>query len=106
MAVFRLRTPREDEPRLRYTVNLEGTFYVLQFDWNERQLLWSMDIFDSDNVPLIRGQACVANWEFLRVRVVEGLPPGRLFLYTADGLPPQLQTFRDAELFYFDSEEG
>lgn len=106
MAVFRLRTPRPTEPVLQYTVNLDGSFYVLRFDWNERQLLWSMDLSDSEGTTLVRGQACVANWEFLRQRVVAGMPPGRLVLFSPDGQPPQISNFQDYELLYFDEEEG
>ncbi len=42
-------------PRFTQGVDLDGVSYVLSFEWNDRDETWSMNVLNSDSVPLVTG---------------------------------------------------
>jgi|SRR5262245_19290714 len=90
-------------------VELEGTSYILDFSWNERNKLWKLSVFTADGDPLVRGVSLVSNRSLLRrYKSKEGFPPGDLMMldptHTIDRADyGQLGT--DVSLTYYLAEE-
>jgi len=64
---------------------------------------WSFDFADSQGNPLIRGAGLGSGVDLLfPLRAYKACPPGKLFVWTSDGLDPGLSSFADgrAVLYY------
>ncbi len=59
-------------------VTLDGTPFRLHLAWNDRAGLWTLEIRDAANVPIVAGVRCVPNWPLLRQYRRPQLPPGEL----------------------------
>lgn len=86
---------------------LEDIELVLRFDWNERLERWVLYIYDAEENPLVLGLVLNINQELIRRFEIEGLPPGNLILYDAEGT--ETECGRDdlgdrCKLLYQDSE--
>lgn len=63
----------------QHRAELEGTYYVLDFAWNERAGLWFMSVLTDAGDPRVHGIAIVARRLLLRrFKYRGGLPPGDL----------------------------
>lgn len=60
---------------------LDGSDYVLTFQWNQRLGRWSMDIADQDSDPIASGIVLVADFPLLSLVTDERAPPGTLAIY-------------------------
>lgn len=60
---------------------LDDVEVVLRFDWNDREALWYMSIYDSAEATLLVGLAMPVNIEIRSRFQMEGLPPGGFILY-------------------------
>lgn len=49
-----------------YPISLEGNSYILQFTFNERVQMYFFDLFTSDNVPIVLGEALVPNYPMFK----------------------------------------
>jgi len=61
--------------------SLEGTDYVLRFDWNGRDECWQMGIMDSTETPIVMGIPLNINSNLIGRFEIPELPPGLLMLY-------------------------
>ncbi len=87
---------------------LDGTDYILEFNWNGRGGAWYLSILDLDGNAIVRSIKLVSNWPLLRRRRDERLPPGELMMYDATGEISSAgydQLGRQVTLNYFDAEE-
>lgn len=84
--------PTDSLPSYQETVTLEGTKYVLQFDYSERCASWYMSIADASGVDIYNGVKLVVGLPLLRRCKDPRRPPGALVVIssTADNTPPSL----------------
>jgi hypothetical protein len=60
-------------------VNLDGTDFILDFNWNGRLSMWLLDLKRSDDTLLVAGIGLTINRPlFERFRYIEGMPLGEL----------------------------
>lgn len=72
-------TVQQGSAFFQHRVELEGTFYVLDFNWNARAARWFMSVLSDDGVLLVAGIAIVNQRLLLRrYKYRGGLPPGDL----------------------------
>ncbi len=60
--------------------SLEGRDFSLYFRHNSRLGRWFVDVYDQDQVPIMLGVRCVANWSLGRLTVDPRKPPGTLIV--------------------------
>ena len=71
-------------PAYTFQSDLEGVTYTFGFYYNARTDLWTMDIMDVDENPLIMGVSLLMN-VLLANDSQAGGPPGSLYLYDSQG---------------------
>lgn len=103
--------PTFSDPNYRQTTFFEGTAYVLEFSYNQRELVWYLSVSDPDGTPLANGMKVMANIGLLGSRTDVRLPPGEIVAVTtsADDSPPDIGELGDGlrcTLIYLDSTEG
>lgn len=62
MATKGVVIPLFNLPYYSYSIALEGASYILQFVYNERTQLYSMNILTADNVPVLMGVGVVPSY--------------------------------------------
>jgi hypothetical protein len=67
-------------PSFRQRVQLDGNFYDMLLDWNERDTCWLLSFYSLDGSPIVTGIKLVINYELLRQHKVNGMPAGSLVL--------------------------
>lgn len=67
-----------DTPLYSQRVTLDGTEYILLFDWNDREARWYLSLFTIDEKPLATGIKVIANWSLLRRYKGNAVPSGVL----------------------------
>lgn len=77
MAFFQIPV-RSDIDSYRFRTTLEGAIYLLKFRFNKRMDHWVMDIFDTDENPVIVGRPIMVQIDPFRIFVEEDLPPGNI----------------------------
>lgn len=63
------------------TITLEGINYLMRIYWNTRDEAWYLDLFLTDDTPVICGLKLVVNYDFTGFYVQENVPPGMFMLY-------------------------
>lgn len=99
-------TPTFEQPHAVQRTALDGTDYILTFDWNERSNHWHLSIADENDNSIIDGIKLVANFSLLRTVTSASKPPGLLFLTIPSGEDPTLVTlYTEATLAYVPVED-
>jgi hypothetical protein len=78
-------------PLFTLRVTLDGSDYLLTFDYHASEDRWYMSIADVNESPLVSGVKVLANWPLLSQYSALGLPPGTLFSFdnsAQGGEPP------------------
>lgn len=70
---------RSDLPAYEFSITLDEKIYNLNFSWNDRTSLWTMDILDENGVELLTGVQMLTNWDMIGRYRIKELPP-RMFL--------------------------
>ena len=71
--------------------SLDGTSYILEFDWNDRDQSWYMNLWDTDKVKLyFANERLVVNWSLGTYNTRFGLP-GSLFVYDTSGTEREME---------------
>jgi len=78
MALLQLEL-RSDTNNFRIQSELEGVLYIFAFLYNFRTSLWKMDIFDSEESPVVLGIPILVGANLLGRFSDERLPPGNMF---------------------------
>ena len=95
-----IRLPNPNEPNVFKRVVLDGTSYIMRFDWIERINLWSFSLLTENGDPISSSIALTANWKInYTIRDPRG-PRGLLILGMADGTDPTIDTLKDAIFLY------
>lgn len=90
MALEAIRT--FDDPFYSMTVALDGSDYLFEFRYNQREDCWYFNLSLTDGTLLVAGVKVVCNRPLLKRFVDTRLPPGTLvaFANTNDDAPPGL----------------
>jgi hypothetical protein len=82
----------DGEPFVDQTSNLDGTDYLLQFRFNQREQRYYLSIYLADGTPLAKGAVLVCMWPLFKHVTDRRMPPGTLFVAPqgSDTSPPKL----------------
>jgi hypothetical protein len=85
-------TPDSTTPFWTETVTLDGTQYILLFNFNQRCATWYLSLQTIDGDDITDGIKLVAGWDLLVKCADPNRPPGRLYVLstTSDWSPPGL----------------
>ncbi len=77
-------------PHFSQQTALDGTTYLLDFDWNEREGAWYFGISTAEGDPIAVGRRVCASWPLLRNVVDARRPVGEIFPTDSgpDGIDP------------------
>jgi hypothetical protein len=79
MATLRMPTIISvDAPWYEYETDLEGQTYALEFEWNDREGTWHLNIKDASGNLLAAGIRVVTGYPLLAGRNDPRLPPGQI----------------------------
>jgi hypothetical protein len=92
------------------TVTLDGSDYLFEFRFNQREGRWYFDVALTDGTVLVRGIKVVCNTDLLKRFGDTRLPPGKLVAFantSSREAPGQLELGEDKRvtLLYFDAAE-
>ena len=103
--------PTSADAHYQQVTNLEGTDYILTFDYNQRESCYYLSIATNNGDDLVVGIKLVANWPLLHKWADSRLPPGELVLIAntnltdpAPGLA-QIGVGQDFTLVYYSSSQ-
>ncbi len=89
------------------TIPLDGTVYILRFDYNTVEDYWYLSILDADEVYLISSIKLVPNYSLLDDYVVANMPTGNLYLYDPEddtgATQPTYENIYDRFILIYDS---
>lgn len=54
------------DPYYSYPIALQGNSYILEFIYNERTQLYSLNLYDSESNPIVLGEALVPNYPIFK----------------------------------------
>jgi hypothetical protein len=108
MANFIIPTPdAKDLGNFFFDVDLDGTLYQLNFQYNERDGFWYFDVLDFDGNEVRTGIKCVVNWPFFTYASSPLKPAGELMCLDTreNSEDPTLDSFGlDVLLAYADED--
>lgn len=67
----------------KQSLKLDNVVYTLRARWNTVHEFWTIDLYDSNDTPLLMGQKLVFNTDILARYTDTRLPPGQLFCIDA-----------------------
>lgn len=70
---------RSDLPAYTFQVELEGTLFTFDFEWNERSQSWAMGIADAAGTKLLSGIRVITGWPLIDRFQSAALPLGSLY---------------------------
>ncbi len=90
-------------------VNLDGSAFLLDFNWNGRGGAWFISLSDAEGVPLVMSRKVVTDRPlFGRFKFQEGMPKGEVYALDPSGqiaYAGYTELGTAVELFYFDAAE-
>ena len=84
-----------DTPRFQFRTRLDGTDYVLLFDYSGREDRWYVSIKASDETPILSGIKVVCGVPLLRNCVDSRRPAGRLIFLDLTDTEAEAPGFAD-----------
>lgn len=84
MAVLEIPV-RNDLQAYSFTIELDGTNYLLRFRYNSRISRWAMDVAKTDGTNVVAGIPLLTNTDLLGRFELPDLPPGRFLAYDETG---------------------
>ena len=105
--IYRIPTRFDGSARYTQTMELDGTVFLLSFDYNTRDQHWYLTLYDSEGA-LVKG--CVGRKLNSRGLVFSGADParplGELFVFSPNDTDPGLYSLGVDELLqYYDGSE-
>jgi hypothetical protein len=74
-----------DNPFFDFTVDLSGTIYTIEINWNTENEFWTLGLYTSDKQPITQGRKIVCNSNLFEFCSHELLPPGKLYAVDTSG---------------------
>lgn len=63
MAIYKIiNTTSTQNPNYELSVNLDGSNFILRFDWIERWERWCINVYTDNRIPILLGHALVTNY--------------------------------------------
>ena len=95
--------PTRTDPRYSIEVELDGTNFVLEFEWNDRAASWFLDVRDEARVLLLAGVRVVVGFPLIARYRDPKLPKGDLSAVDTSGLDldPALEDLGDRVLLIY-----
>lgn len=75
----------EISPHFTQRVSLDGTNYLLELQWIQREAFWYFRIATEQDVTIFGMRKLAVDWDLLRTVVGTARPPGTLFLLDTSG---------------------
>lgn len=96
--------PMEDAPELGafyLNVELSGSTYQLNFQYNSREGFWYFDLLDVDGNYIRSGIKIVSNYPLIRLAMMQGRPLGELIAIDTRSIKadPTLEDLGNAVVF-------
>ncbi len=91
---------------VRTRVRLDGADYVLRFQWNQRETIWTLGVYDTDDAAIVTGLVLVPSWPLLGLVTDARRPPGELVVWQPDKSqePPTLLSLgTTSKLLYYEA---
>lgn len=92
----------------REQITLTGVVFIFEFKWNSLNEFWVMNIYDSEEIPLILGIKIVPNYPLLDQYSVAGMPSGEIICQNIVATPDSISRFdmsQKFELVYYEDGE-
>lgn len=70
----------------QFVIELDEEIFTLEFKFNDRSLVWSMNIFDVNGNPVIMGICLLTDVDFYSKYKMETRPKGLLIVFDKDKL--------------------
>jgi hypothetical protein len=101
-----LAVPISNNADAEQVTSFEGVEYTIRTRYNQREDAYYIDIGDTSGALLLAGVKLVPQRGLIRRYRNPELPPGELYVYSADGETPRRDAFGDsATLWYITSDE-
>lgn len=100
--------PFKEPAQWKEQIELDNILFFLAFKWNALNEFWVMDIYNSNEDPLIYGIKIVPNYPLLAAYSVFGQPPGEIICQNVVNAPNNIGRFdmsQKFELIYYFSGE-
>ena len=100
--------PVSSEPNQEFSVTLDNVQYFFRLMYNERSVLWTLDILNSAKTLILGGVVLRVQYSLLQQYSNDGLPQGRLFVIdqSGDGLDPTADDLGDRVVFAYEQISG
>lgn len=94
---------RSDVPCYDFQITLDGVILNLEFMWGDRLNLWTMNIFDLNQNPIVTGVPLFTEFPLLYKEKDVRLPPGQWFCVDTgnEGKNPGRDDFGSRVLLYY-----
>lgn len=100
--------PTREDPRYSIEIELDGSSFFLDFEWNDRAESWFLDILNADRVMLLAGVRVVVGFPLINRYRDPRLPKGDLTAIVTSGsdLDPKFTDLGDrVQLLYTPIDE-
>ena len=98
-------TPSSDDTLYRVRLNLDGSTYFFEYDWNSLHDTWSLRIRDVAGETIVAGIRLVPDTDLLGLSKIFPIPPGLLVAYTLGNVEITRESMDDCSLVYFEESE-
>ena len=86
MSLQKVRTRTDGTPSYFQAVLLDGTYYILQFEWVDRAFRWYMSTYDADQALIVGALPLLVRAPLLRGTTTNlARPPGDFLLLDTSG---------------------
>lgn len=90
---FVIAIPKPGTPLFDMRVTLNGTDFILKFDWADRESRFYMSIFDANGIVITAGIKLISGWPLLTRETLPNAPQGNFVVVDPENEPPQLADF-------------
>lgn len=98
---FNIPIPQLGAPLFDERVSLNGTDYILLFDWHNRESRWYLTIYDAQGNVITAGIKLISGWPLYSREVSQLAPQGQFIVADPDTLPPALADFGQRSFLLF-----
>ena len=103
MALVEQTLPLYSDPSYTYEVELSGSYYNLEFMWNDRSSTWCLNINNYDESPIVTGIRLIPMINLLSTYKNPALPDGKLAFFNVSdqgAYPDQFNIETDFMMVY------
>lgn len=98
---FLIPVPNLGVPLWEERVTLNGTEFLILFDWHDREQRWYITISDAQGNVITAGIKLVPGWPLYNRETLPQAPKGNFVIADPQNLPPALADFGQRSLLLF-----